>query len=814
MFDSLGKLVTRGWPWLLIAWVLALAGLTFVAPDWDDVAQAGQFVFLPDDAPSRTGQALFDKAFPDDLLASSVVIVAHRADGSKELTQTDRTFLANTLKPAIEQLAADEGGLAKSTEISRSKNGQSRHSIIAQVLTPSDRVMGPLLVSADRKAALVIVDLTTDYQENRNWPVIEKIENLISSLKRDNQAPPQLELSLTGSATLGRDMARAESRSAEATRFWTLLLVIVLLVVIYRAPLLALVPLLTLFVAVAISLRLLALMAQGGWIGLFTSLQVYITVLVYGAGVDYCLFLTARYKEHLDAGATYRDALSQAIGRVGAPLVASAGTVICGIGMLTFARFGKFHEAGIAISFSLFIVLCATLTFTPALLRLAGRWAFWPHVPHQSEAATPRWVLTLNRLMGESLFERLWQAIGRKLLARPGTILALSLAAMGPFVVIGVLYYEDLSYGLVNELPEDAPSRAGARVLGQHFPAGITGTATVLLQDNRADFTSLEGIRQIDDLVQHLKERKQELQIADIRSVANPLGVGEAAAAALAKESAMTQFLERGAVRKRAAEYYVSKASDLKGHVTRLDIVLTQDPFSRSAIGTLERIEDTIRTDPVARNTEISAIGSTASIRDLQTVGDNDRLRVNSLATVVVFVILVLLLRQVFVSLYLIASVLCSYLAALGATYVLFRLVAGEQFDGLDWTVPMFLFTVLVAVGEDYNIFLITRIEEEQQQHGPLPGITLALSRTGAIISSCGFIMAGTFSSLMAGSLARMHQLGFALAFGVLLDTFVVRPILVPAFLILLHNGSLGSFGRYVAAPPRHPLLEEAELRR
>lgn len=154
-------------------------------------------------------------------------------------------------------------------------------------------------------------------------------------------------------------------------------------------------------------------------------------------------------------------------------------------------------------------------------------------------------------------------------------------------------------------------------------------------------------------------------------------------------------------------------------------------------------------------------------------------------------------------------TVFYSYLATLGFTYIVFWLTAPNpsEFAGLDWKVPMFLFTILIAVGEDYNIFLMARIDEEQKIHGPVKGITLALSqRTGSIISSCGIIMAGTFCSLMAGSLVGMDQLGLALAVGVLLDTFVIRPIMVPSMLILLTTGRLAICSRLGGFQKKVPL--------
>ena len=144
-----------------------------------------------------------------------------------------------------------------------------------------------------------------------------------------------------------------------------------------------------------------------------------------------------------------------------------------------------------------------------------------------------------------------------------------------------------------------------------------------------------------------------------------------------------------------------------------------------------------------------------------------------------------MLVRRPGFAVYLLATVLFSYFATLGATRLAGILWTGHVLGQVDWRVPFFLFTILVAVGEDYNILLVTRALEERKRHGPREGMRRALAQTGGTITSCGLIVAGTFATLMLASLSTLKQIGFALAFGVLVDTFIVRPLLVPAFAML-----------------------------
>jgi RND superfamily putative drug exporter len=304
------------------------------------------------------------------------------------------------------------------------------------------------------------------------------------------------------------------------------------------------------------------------------------------------------------------------------------------------------------------------------------------------------------------------------------------------------------------------------------------------------DFTSDEGRLRIAELSKQLHDLRG---VDKVRSLYRPTGMAPGAVSLFSTQGLMSLATAGNPL---AEETFVSTA--LGGEVTRLTVVLADGPFSPRAVQTAGKIEGALKKlreapDSPWRNATFEMLGVTAGIRDLQAVTLVDRQRIQILVTLAVFAVILALLRRPLICLYLIATVVLNYMVTLGLMYLILQAIHGADYQGLDWKAPIFLFVILVAVGQDYNIFLTTRIFEEQKRLGPLDGIHRGLVQTGGIITSCGIIMAATFGSMISGSLPEMAEMGSALALGILLDTFVVRTVLVPAFLALVATNQISS---------------------
>jgi RND superfamily putative drug exporter len=776
MFARLAALVTRYWLVVLAAWLVIPLLLKLLAPSWDEICRDGDFAYLPARMTSSRGEKLFQEAFPDQASKSEVVLVVARGNG--RLHQEDYE-VADRL---AEKFAPKEG------------------SPVTAVWSYEEPIIGRKLVSPagrNGQAVLVVLQLGTEFMAVDNVPYLQQVFQTVDALRQEEGFPEGLQLGVTGSAAIGSDMLLSAAESITNTEWTTILLVVVILLVVYRAPGLVIVPLVAVVAAYVVSTNVIALLAQcseqTGWFEfrVFKTTEIFIIVILFGAATDYCLFLIARYREELERGLPPAEAIREALARTGHALTASAMTTILGLGAMLFADFGKYRYGGPTIALSLVAALAACLTVAPALLRAMGRAVFWPF------GVGPRKTGTVSPAADAAagLLGRFWQALARLIITHPGLILA------GSFLVLAVPAYQGfsvpLTYDLLSELPADRVSVRGTRMLERYFALGQMDPIGFLAYRPGYNFDTPEERRQIALLTKELAELPyvdshgdETRPVLGVRSLTNPLGdpLKRKSAREIARDVAVQKDPRTKAI-------FLSTQPDPKypqftNGVTRFELICQYDPFSPESIRVLGEVDkrlSALAADPASPwfGTSFDFIGTTAGIRDLEAVNTSDTLRIGVLVAIAVLAVLVLLLRRPVLSLYLVFTVLLGFFVSLGITKVFFAWLYGDTFQGLDWKLPVFLFVILVAVGEDYNIYLVTRVEEEQRRWGILEGLRVAVVRTGGIITSCGVIMAGTFASMLTGTLRGMIQLGFSLALGVLLDTFIIRTILVPSFLAL-----------------------------
>ncbi|HEV3142637.1 MAG TPA: MMPL family transporter, partial [Gemmataceae bacterium] len=733
-------------PWLVCgAWLAVIATVTWLAPGWQSNSQDDDIRFLPAKSASVRALHILEQAFPQDVYASRLLLAVERTDAPLTL---DDFRVVDRATAEIQALMKEEPGLP-----------------ITSVTSWREPLIGNRLVSNDKQCTLISVSLGTPYLALQTQTTVDRIEERVRPLFADQ---PGLKLHVTGPAGVGRDLVRASVSSLDQTTVATVLLVVLVLVVVYRSPFLAVIPLLTIGVATWVSLKLLALASWIPGVQLVNISQVFMIVILFGTGTDYCLFLMARYQEELEAGQPAAPALRFSLGSVAGALVASAATVMAGLGLMGFAEFRKISCAGPVMALSLAVALIASLTLSPALLRLFGKAIFWPR---RFSPAYPRATHT-----------GIWHKISQWVVRHPKLVLGLAAVSLLPLAVFGLQVRS--SFKPTGDLSPNARSVRGMAVTQRHFPAGETGPITVLLVSD-ADWNSPEG----REAIQKLSQCFQFLDhVEEVRSLTQPLGM-PVPDMAVAKPDTSRKPLnslldtvkkEMGGVLanslNKARAFYVAKIDTDQGprYVTRLDVVLKCDPFEADSVQTLEIIEAWLRNHPPAGAVQCECYGVTVHTRDMSQVIERDRLRVNTLVLIGVFAILMIVVRRPWLALYLLATVLLSYYATLGATALFAHYWAGKPLGQVEWRVPFFLFTILIAIGEDYNILMVSRVLQERRRWGPREGLRRGLARTGGTITACGVIMAGTFGTLMLGHLGTLVQIGFALGLGVLLDTFVV----------------------------------------
>lgn len=800
IFRFLGQLVSRHWKLVLLFWGLAFSALTWTAPAWEDVVRAGEFVYLPDSAPSQIGEAVYRDAFSHDLLGSTAVIVVRRAGRAKGLLPQDREFVEKILKPAILHIGEEESGLVKTHSAESSDPKPPTGKIIRDVRTAEDRVIGKLLLSNEKppKTTLVLIEFTTRFLNRENWPILRKIETLIAqegelvnrpeNLFTQKQIPPGLELSLSGPAAVGRDLRQNSDISIHSILQWTLLIGIAGLLVFYRAPLLVLTVVLNTALSVGMTQATLAHLVDWGVIEIFAGLENYGLVVLAGVGVMTGMLFVSQELEARLRTPTLEDATMESLRLAGPMLASGAVIMLVGWHMLVYAHFGKFQQLGAALLIGVAFVGFSTFSFIPSLLAFFGRWALWPNLRTERISADQTWSPPRDpwsRLRDRDWSQGFWQTAFGAIQSRSRPLIVGSLLAMAPFALLAVLFYGNLSYGLLAQLPEETASVKGARIIQEQFPAGSTGPVTLLIQEPEIYFSSGEGREVIGKLSNALEEKKSAFGIADIRSVAYPLGLAQ-------KDVGMESVVGRMRRHRKAVKYYIGDKGPQAPHSTKLEIVFDDDPFSHQSIEHFEKLRHQLPEllPPPIADAKWHLLGAPASIRDLKTVTDRDRLLIQVLVIAGSFLSLVGLFHRTRLALGLIGFGAVNYLTSLGITFAGVWLWTPGEFEGLDWKVPTFLFAIQMVLSITSYGILSARLQFEEREHGSSPSLLRMLKREGSVFLASGLITTGIFASLLGGSLVGLKQLGLGLSCAVLLDALLIRPWLIPAWITINDNSA------------------------
>ena len=660
-----GLIAGRRTKWAVLAlWIVLLVALGPLMGRLGDVEENDAASWLPEGAES-TQVVELEEQFRTDETALAVVIY-ERAGG---ITAEDRA-----------KAASDAAAL--------------------QNLPGAQKVQGPI-PSEDGKALQTLVPLTDE-------DFVKAVDEARDLVQR---GPPGLSAHVTGPAGGAADQIKVFDTIDGFLLMAAGSVVIVLLLIIYRSPMLWFVPVLSALFALGLAQAFVYLLAKYGDLTVNGQSAGILTVLVFGVATDYALLLVARYREELHRHEDRHEAMAYALHRAAPAIIASAATVAAGLLCLTLAEMNSTAGMGPVAAAGILTALAAMTTLLPALLVICGRWLFWPLIP--------RYDAKYLRPEAYDAEHGIWSRVAAFVSRRPralwaATMLGLVVLSLG----LGSLKADGLTEaGMFTGRPD---SVKGMEAVARHYPAGSGSPAVVIGSASASDEIA-----------------------AAVRGTPGVAEVGPPATA---------------------------------DGLVKYEATLKDPADSAAARTTVDRLRDAVHDVPSA---DAKVGGTTATNLDVERASERDNLVIIPIVLGVVFLILVALLRALVAPLLMMGTVVLSFLASLGACALIFE--HGFGFEGADPGFPLLAFIFLVALGVDYNIFLMHRVREESQVLGTRRGIQRGLTVTGGVITSAGLVLAATFASMVTLPLVFMVEMGFAVAFGVLLDTFVVRSLLLPA---------------------------------
>ncbi|MEK7025018.1 MMPL family transporter [Bacillus sp. FSL K6-6038] len=702
----------------LFVWVLLTLVLSFTWPAVNTVEDETA-PNLPETAMSQQANNIIKKEFPNDS-GNPVLIVWHKDEG---LEEKDFKKIQDTYQKLRNSPLKGQSTLPPFDTIPHQALAKNVSEDGTSLVTPVffDKTVGTDMLQENMAELQIVIKNTVE-----DDPFKRKISD------------SGLHVRLSGPVGIQTDAVSIFSQADVKLLVATVLLVLALLILLYRSPLLAILPLIVVGFAYGIISPTLGFLADKGWITADAQGISIMTVLLFGAGTDYCLFLISRYREFLLVERNKFKALQLAIKESGGAIIMSALTVVVGLGTLLLAHIGSFHRFAVPFSVAVFLMGIASLTILPALLAILGRVAFFPFIPRTREMNEEYAKKKKKTIKVKESKGFLSKKLGDLVIRKPWTIILLTLFLLGGLA--SFVPRIQFTYDLIESFPKDMPSREGFNLISDHFSPGELAPVQIVVDTKGKDvpvkeeLTKLSFIDQVTEPVQG--KQNNQLQMFEVSIKDNPYSI-----------EGMNKIPE---LRKSLKQVMKSaEISDANNHIW---------------IG-----------------------GETATLYDTKQTTERDQNVIIPVMIGIIALLLLVYLRSVVAMIYLIVTVVLSFFSALGAGWLLLHY--GMDAPAIQGAIPLYAFVFLVALGEDYNIFMVSEIWKNKRSQPYLEAVKNGVVQTGSVITSAGLILAGTFAVLATLPIQVLVQFGIVTAIGVLLDTFIVRPLLVPSL-----TGVLGRF--------------------
>jgi putative drug exporter of the RND superfamily len=692
---------TKRGMWItIIAWLVLMIGLS-AGPRLGDY-KVSNFQSLPDEAQSIIAEKKTEELFPNDQ-GTPGILVFHNEKGN---INTDE------VKQILDGIAAEEiNGIETIVDISA---------------LPPQAVSG--FISKDGSTMIVPMELEKGLGNSEYSEINDKVSEIGNKLADKYK---NMSFYITGPAGIAGDTLKLFEQADLVLLLATIVIILVLLIAIYRSPLLAFIPLLATVIVYQVVNQSVALLGAGG-LEINNSTTSIMSILLFAAVIDYSLFVFSRYREELNKVESKYEAMKLAMRATGEPVFFAGGTVLASMLILFFANFRDYQNFAPIFGLAMFFIILASVTLVPALFTLFGRKAFWPKVPKYGQE--------------KEVKHGIWGPIAKFVVNKPG----LSGGIVGILLIITALnmFNLDFEFDTVKKFPKDLPSRVGYEIVEARYDKGELAPTTLVIESD-------EPISQED--VTTFTEKLQEYdEITSVRMTA--------------------------------------QSEDAKA--IKLSVVLATNPYSTESMNMIKELRDD--TPRLLKEFSISGeayySGVTAKLVDERDVNKKDIFTIVILETLLILILLFALTRSIKMPIYMMATILLSYLSALGLGIFLVDVLFG--YDALSTRVPVYAFIFLVALGIDYNIILASRFIEERETHHVKDALEIAIRNTGGVISSAGIILAATFAALTTMPIADLFVFGFIVAIGILLDTFLVRGILLPTLILLFEKDKQTSHNR------------------